>query len=99
MVDVGHHLFLMNKEIRLITIDHNKKTINEVIKCSLFQSSISLVILSIIIIEKIQKIGLKKQVKQYRIAIFFHCLSGCRNLFRFFQSNNQFFDAIFKILK
>ena len=75
-------------------MDHTRNITNEVRKCSLFQSSISFVIASIIIIEKIQNIGLNEQVKLYRIAICFHCFSGRKNLFRFSQLSSQLFLAI-----
>ena len=72
-------------------IDHHRKVNNETRKCSLFQSSISFVIISIITIENTQNIGLNKQVMQYHKAIFFHCLTGAKNLFRLLQFSSQFF--------
>lgn len=71
-----------------------RNIINDVRKCSLFQSSISFVMASIIIIEKIQNIGLNEQVKLYRIAICFHCFSGRKNLLRFSQLSSELFLAI-----
>lgn len=94
VVDVGHHLFLNKIQVRWIIMDQARNIINDVRKCSLFQSSISFVMASIIIIEKIQNIGLNEQVKLYRIAICFHCFSGRKNLLRFSELSSELFLAI-----
>ena len=95
-MEVGHHLSLNSIQAKCIAIDHAKKINNETKKCSLFQVSISFVIISIITIENIQNTGLNKQVIKYHIAIFFHCLTGVKNLFRFFQLSSQLFITILK---
>ena len=56
----GHHLSLNMIHAKWIIIDHIKKISNEIKKLSLFHCSIFLVMISIIIIEKIQKIGLSQ---------------------------------------
>lgn len=89
VVEVGRHLSLSSIQAKCIAIDHIRKINSETKKCSLFQVSISFVIISIITIENIQNTGLNKQVIKYHTAIFFHCLNGVKNLFRFFQLSNQ----------
>lgn len=95
----GHHLFLSNIQIKWIIIDHAKKINKEIKKLSLFHNSIFFVIISIIIIEKIQKTGLNQYTIKYRTDARFHCLSGCKNLFNFLKSSNHLFIIYSCILK
>ncbi len=90
----GHHLSLNMIHARWITMDHTKNISNETKKLSLFHCSMFFVIISIMIIEKIQKTGLSQYTIKYRIDAFLSHLRGFRNLFSFSLTDNHFFCMV-----